>query len=505
MRVAFRTDASNLIGTGHFMRCLTLADSLNQSNARVRFICRHLPPYFQEMLEKRGYEYKLLESHVEDECLDELAHSHWLGVSQAQDAKDSLKALSDVKWDWLIVDHYGLDTIWESKSRIATAKIMVIDDIADRQHNCDVLLDQNYYLDARTRYIGKIPEHCQLLLGPRYALLRSEFRELRKKIKPRRGAVKRILVFFGGIDIDNYTERAVEALATINIPSLCVDVVIGAKHPALEEIKSGCEKHGFSLHVQTDQMAELMSKADLALGAGGITIWERCCMGLPTMVICTAPNQVEQVRHAAQAGLLIAPEVDDIEKKYFQRHLLALIENENLRILISQTSLNLMDEFTTERVTVVLKSQNIVIRKAIVEDMGNLFLWRNHSTIREVSRNNGTIAWEAHQQWFSSMLTATNKALVIGCFNENPIGVVRFDINDADAEAEISIYLVPENKQAEGLGKVLLQKAEDWLALNFPDIKFIRAEVLGKNKRSEKMFIQLQYRLESIYFTKRLK
>jgi len=291
--IAFRIDASNQIGTGHFMRCLTLADGLKKHGAHIRFVCRNLPEYLHKMLVEKGYEFLPLVSSQIDTPLDELAHASWLGVTQEQDAIDSVQALSDWSWDWLIVDHYALDARWESKLRQIVKHILVIDDIADREHDCDILLDQNFYTDMQTRYIDKVPSHCRLLLGPHYALLRAEFRELHQQVKPRSGLVKHVLVFFGGIDSHNYTGRTIEALSEIEIPDLHVDVVIGSQHPYCEEVESVCKKHGFILHVQTDKMAELMASADYAIGAGGSATWERCCLGLPTLILSLAYNQIE--------------------------------------------------------------------------------------------------------------------------------------------------------------------------------------------------------------------
>lgn len=290
--IAFRTDASDQIGTGHFMRCLTLADGLKQRGAQIRFVSRHLPEYLRSMLVAKGHEFALLDCVQNDVPLDELAHAHWLEVSQAQDAADSIRALSDSTWDWLVVDHYALDMRWENALRGTANKIMVIDDIADRQHDCDVLLDQNFYADMQTRYPSKVPFHCALLMGPRYALLRNEFRQLHEQVKPRNGPVKRIMVFFGGVDADNYTGRAIEALSEIAISGLHVDVVIGAPHPFREQIKAACVQHGFICHLQTDKMAELMAAADLAIGAGGSASWERCCLGLPALLVALADNQI---------------------------------------------------------------------------------------------------------------------------------------------------------------------------------------------------------------------
>ena len=208
------------------MRCLTLADALKQCGARIRFISRELPVHLRNMLVTKGMELVSLEGNVVGSLpTDELVHAHWLGTSQAQDAEATIQALSDQTWDWLIVDHYALDARWESAMRQTTKKIMVIDDIADRKHDCDVLLDQNFYADMQTRYVDKVPAHCQLLLGPRYALLRDEFRKLHEQVQPRTGSVKRILVFFGGVDADNYTGLAIDALAGLSDNGLHVDAV----------------------------------------------------------------------------------------------------------------------------------------------------------------------------------------------------------------------------------------------------------------------------------------
>ena len=194
-QIAFRTDASDQIGTGHFMRCLTLADGLKQRGAQICFVSCHLPEQLRSILVAKGHEFVLLDSVQNALALDELAHAHWLGGTQAEDAADTIRALSDRILDWLVVDHYALDFRWESALRQTAKKIMVIDDIADRQHDCDVLLDQNFYADMQTRYTGKVPSHCRLLLGPRYALLRDEFRQLHEHVKPCSGPVKRMLVF----------------------------------------------------------------------------------------------------------------------------------------------------------------------------------------------------------------------------------------------------------------------------------------------------------------------
>lgn len=501
MKIAIRVDASVQIGTGHFMRCLTLADRLRQRGAQVRFISRHLPEHLRSMLATKGHEFALLDNAQNDATLDELAHAHWLGVSQALDAADSIRALSDGTWDWLIVDHYALDFRWESMLRQAAKKILVIDDIADRQHDCCVLLDQNFYANMETRYSGKVHPHCQLLLGPRYALLRDEFRQLHKQVKPRNEPVKRILVFFGGIDANNYTGCAIEALTEIDIGGLNVDVVIGSQHPCREQIKVACAQHGFTCHVQTDKMAELMAAVDLAIGAGGSAIWERCCLGLPTFAICTADNQVEQVADAAREGLLYSPEIKGDLNQMIHRHFSALIDNSCLRQHLSRNGMQAVDGRGVLRVAWNLGCSGIEIRVASHDDTEQLFEWRNHPTVRAVSRNADLIDWESHQRWFASVLSTSDTLLLIGQCNGVPVGVVRFDIRND--EAEVSIYLVPGIKQA-GQGRDLLQSAECWFASNRPDVRKILAQVLEGNARSQRLFLGAGYQVESTNYSKRL-
>ena len=501
MLVAIRADASQEIGTGHIVRCLTLADALKQRGARIRFISRHLPEHLRNILETKGHEITLLDSPRDNATLDELVHARWLGVGQARDAEDSILALSDLTWDWLVVDHYALDFRWESMLRKAAKRIMTLDDIADRRHDCDVLLDQNYYADGAARYADKAPAHCKMLLGPRYALLRDEFLQLRGQIKARNGPVRRVLVFFGGVDADNYTGRAIEALCGAEIPDLHVDVVIGAQHPCREQIKAACAQHGFICHVQTDRMAKLMANADLAIGAGGSTTWERCCLGLPSLAICTADNQRKQIAEAAYGSLLYAPELESELIPAIRRHVIALMENGFLRQAISRNGMQAVDGRGVLRVTGNLDCNGIEIRVAVPDDSEKLFEWRNHPTIRAVSRKPDVINWEDHQKWFASVASSPDRLLLIGHCKGSPVGVVRFDIKSD--EASISIYLVPDIKQPVQ-GCDLLQCAEYWLTANRPEVHKVSAHVLGGNDRSQRLFSGAGYQVESINYSKGL-
>jgi UDP-2,4-diacetamido-2,4,6-trideoxy-beta-L-altropyranose hydrolase len=498
--IAFRTDASDQIGTGHFMRCMTLADELKMQGAQIRFISCNLPLHLIEMLNAKGMEYISLITDASQEPIDELVHSSWLGTSQTQDAQATLQVLADQSWDWIIVDHYALDERWEAEVRANCKKLMVIDDLADRQHDCDVLLDQNFYADMQTRYIGKVPEDCQLLLGPRYALLREEFRTLREKVKVRVGDVKKILVFFGGVDTDNYTSLAMQALAELNSKQQ-VDVVIGVQHPNREQIQQACINHGFICHVQTTRIAELMVDADLAIGGGGTATWERCCLGLPTISFCVAENQRKLIVDAAFAGLLYAPISRRNLVEVIRDHVDSLLENPTLIKLISNTAMKFVDGKGPLRIVSALGINPIEIKQASKDDSKDIFEWRNNKKIRDISINKDPISWEEHQRWFDAVLTDKNRELIIGKNKNKPVGVVRFDIeNDV---AEVSIYLVPESGYA-GQGRNLLLSAERWLNAKWPEIKRIHASVLDENDASKNLFLASSYHINKIYYQKNL-
>lgn len=354
MLVAFRVDASREIGTGHVMRCLALAEYLKKHMIRVRFIARHMPLYLLELIISKGFEFKQLSSQSDGRFNSDLQHAEWLGTSHYSDAEDTIAALADKKWDWLIVDHYGLDYQWELMMRGCAQKLLVIDDIADRQHACEVLLDQNFYMDMQTRYINKVPSHCNLLLGPNYALLRSEFGALRQQIKHRSGAVKNILVFFGGIDADNFTGTVLQLLADLVDTELHVDVVIGAQHPNLEQIQELCFTHEYVCHIQTIYMAKLMSTADLAIGAGGSASWERCCLGLPSLLIPIAKNQVNIAKALDLIGACVYVEPIDIIN--IKTIITNLINNQRQLELLSERSFALVDGQGVHRVYQVLVS-----------------------------------------------------------------------------------------------------------------------------------------------------
>lgn len=309
-RIAFRADASLEMGSGHVMRCLTLADALSEQGAECHFICRTHQGNLAELITARGHHCHLLaiepDSEQEPAEVPLLAHASWLGCGWEQDATQTLAILTDRHPDWLVVDHYALDDRWEQMMRPHVGMIMVIDDLADRSHECDLLLDQNLGRQPDD-YRERVPPHCMLLVGPHYALLRPEFAALRGYSLQRRQipTLKKVLITMGGVDKPNATSRVLEALRQAPLPLDCrICVVMGAKSPWLEQVETLAATLPWptEVRINVSNMAELMADSDLAIGAAGSTSWERCCLGLPTLMFVIADNQREVAHNLMSAG-----------------------------------------------------------------------------------------------------------------------------------------------------------------------------------------------------------
>lgn len=304
--IVFRTDASLEMGAGHVMRCLTLADALREQGAKCRFVCRAHQGHLADLIAARGHACHLL-SDVDLTVSDSsLAHAHWLVCGWEQDAAQTQAILADWQPDWLVVDHYALDARWERLMRPHVGNIMAIDDLADRVHDCDLLLDQNLGRQPDD-YRERIPSNCALLVGPHYALLRPEFAAMREYSLQRRQTpvLKQVLITMGGVDQPNATGRVLEALRQAPLPDDCrICVVMGSKAPWLAQVEALATTLPWptEVRVNVSNMAKLMANSDLAIGAAGGTAWERCCLGLPTFMLVIADNQREVAHHLLSAG-----------------------------------------------------------------------------------------------------------------------------------------------------------------------------------------------------------
>jgi len=355
LRIAIRTDASKCIGTGHVMRCLSLAETLSQQGAKVLFISRDLPGNLNAFINKKGFDLcRLPVSEIQDLNLDWNRHATWLGVPWRQDAEETLGYLQNWgKVDLLVIDHYALEAGWEVMLRPVVNRILVIDDLADRPHDCDFLLDQNFFCGFEKRYEKLVPVHCQKLLGPRYALLRPDFREVRATRRLRTGDVKKILVFFGSTDPTDETTKALEAIRLLDRADISVDVVVGIGNQKKETIQRRCKALPQThFYCQVDNMAELLADADLSLGAGGSTTWERFAVGTPSLLIAVAHNQEEHSQDLGSKGLVVyLGRSDQVDRKTILKQLERMLLSPSRLLAMESAGLKLVDGLGTKRVT----------------------------------------------------------------------------------------------------------------------------------------------------------
>lgn len=290
MRVIFRVDASLNLGSGHLMRCLTLAETLREHGVSTGFICRELVGNLIVLLKQKAMPVSVLPAASES-------------GDTAMDAEQSIVALGGDKPDWLVVDHYGLGKDWETRLRPHVGKLMVIDDLACRHHDCDVLLDQNYSIEGDRRYDGLVAPACNVLLGPEYALLRKEFKQIRAHLEPRLHQLKKILLFFTSGDDQGETLKAMQGIELFG-KAVSVDVVTGSTNPDNSEIRKKCAELDWDYHCQIDYMPRLIAQADLVIGAGGSSNWERCGLGVPALVTILADNQAPIAQALDGAGVI---------------------------------------------------------------------------------------------------------------------------------------------------------------------------------------------------------
>lgn len=328
--IFIRADASVNIGTGHIMRCLTLADELRPHGVAISFLCREEPGNLIHFIETKGYRVYCLPARIDRESERSLVQN----ILREQ----------PVFPDWLVVDHYGLDRSYESPLRKFVKHIMVIDDRANRSHDCDLLLDQNYRLNY-ARYQGLIPDDSVQLLGPEYVLLRSQFREARELLHRGNDGVKRLLVSMGGSDPNNETSKVLRAIQKLKTPDIATDVVIGASNPHRDDIEVLVSQiPQATCHFQVKNMAALMAAADIGIGAGGTTTWERCCLGLPSIVITLSEDQRDIATSLDKNGVVInLGWYETVTENMIKEAIEALIRDTNRRERLCVRGKNLID------------------------------------------------------------------------------------------------------------------------------------------------------------------
>ena len=508
-RIIIRCDASLMIGSGHVMRCRTLARELQRRGAEVTFLCRRQPGDLINLLEPEFAVLALPEQTLAAcEGLEGRdLYSSWLGCTQQQDAAQCLEVLADAGINgasWLVADHYGLDARWEAQllaglsGSDAAPKLLVIDDLADRPHQADLLLDQNFFGEATgQRYQNLVSQQCRQLLGPHYALLGLEYAQLHPLV-PARTELLRVLMFFGGVDLSNLTGRALEALMDPALADLSVDVVLGLHSPHRRKVEELVAlRPNTTLHEPLPSLAGLIARADLAIGAGGATTWERACLGLPSLVVAIAANQLPFAKALDQAGhLQLLSDGASVTAEQIRFALLARMTEPKPE----KASPALTDGWGAPRLAMAMLGPQgaISLRLAIAADEALLLQWANDPQVRVNSFSPEPIAPDDHHRWFQKGLSDPNRLLLIatavdGC----PIGQIRFDRQPANpSEAAVDLSL-DRCARGNGLAAALIRLGLQAMEQSWGPTVEVLAEVLGSNTASNACFARVGFTADS--------
>ncbi|MBL4759645.1 MAG: UDP-2,4-diacetamido-2,4,6-trideoxy-beta-L-altropyranose hydrolase [Mariprofundaceae bacterium] len=476
--ILFRADASCKIGVGHVIRCLTLADALTELGWRCHFAV--MPDTLNILPALAQSPYEIIQ--LNDQ-------------SELQDLEDHFK--SGVKL--LVVDHYDWSAAQESECRKWAERIFVIDDLANRPHDCDVLLDQA--LDrSDDDYSSLVPSPCPVLLGPSFSLLRPQFAKNvnAAKIKRKQNkSIQNILITLGGVAPIHLIEMVLDALQKADC-KVEVDLVLGTKSEISPSIISKVENLTFQVNLLSavKNVSDLMLKADLSIGTVGSTSWERCCLGLPAVVIATAENQMQNARSLHQYGAIeFLGKSESLSSSDIANVLKKLLHNNKVCLRMSNAAFALCDGIGAQRVSSLIFSQELAsdgqsvrLMPATYDDLDLIYKWQKHPNTRRYARNSEIPTYEEHVSWMSDTLLSRERLIWIIEHAGEPAGVLRLDQHKHDDECEVSIFIAP-NKIRMGISVAALRAVRQ----NIGNVS-ITAEILPENTASQKLFLKAGYK-----------
>ena len=442
MNTVFRVDASISAGSGHVMRCLTLADELRSKGIKSEFICKEHPGHLIDYINQRGYGTHLLPVKLDLPGVS-MSNNACLGGSVQSDAQETCSIIEGRIIDWLIVDHYAIDKEWESIVKPKVLQILIIDDLSDREHLCDLLLDKTFMRSAED-YKALTSADCSFLMGTGYALLRPQFKALRTQslIRRKSKCTNNILLFLGGSDAANISLDILEALNHSEFSKHAkVTLVLGSQSTLKDCIQETVSRLSFAVEVliDVDNMAQLMCNADLAIGAAGSSTWERACLALPTVQLCIAENQkkISDVLKKHKAAVTIHSPLQLVEG-------LDLIYRNHRKL--SLLSASLVDGEGANRVVNAMFN-NIEsmreLRPVAAQDCDFLLELQKQTGVRRYSRNPQVPSSKEHRIWFDELFNSALDVCYVISESGHSCGMIRLQFDKG--EAQVSVIVQPES------------------------------------------------------------
>ncbi|UHM89920.1 UDP-2,4-diacetamido-2,4,6-trideoxy-beta-L-altropyranose hydrolase [Rahnella victoriana] len=514
MKILFRTDASLKIGSGHIMRCLSLAKKLRDWGHTCAFVSREHTGNLNLTVFEAGFDvYSLPNNTVvrvsELTSAQIVHHAEWLGCSWHADAQQFNDIVDLFKPHIVVVDHYSLDESWEKFiQQKFTGTFVVIDDLADRKHYCNILIDQTI-MRKRKSYAKLVNENCTMLLGPNFAFIRDEFIQIRnyaisQRLKCREP--KKILVTMGGVDEHNVTEKILGHIKTLCLTAdWKITVVLGQLNPHIEKLRITATSYheNIDLVINSNNMASLMAEHDIAIGAIGGTTWERCTLALPTINIAIADNQLQIAEALQKLGMVVITTISpSLEEFKFCWSL--VLDNYQKQV---NKALSICDGHGVFRISQEIdplfdkEGNSIVLEYATSEDIKYIYSLQCLPETRKYARNPDIPTWEGHYNWMTTKLTDDNCYFYIIKVAGNSCGSLRIDSTntlEAANEFEISIFIDPNF-----FGRGIASSAMKILMKEHCE-KTLIATVLESNKASNILFKSLGFKKlnETQYFWK---
>jgi UDP-2,4-diacetamido-2,4,6-trideoxy-beta-L-altropyranose hydrolase len=468
----FRVDGSARMGTGHVMRCLTLADALGRRGFRATFVSRTLHPALADLIRQAGHDLHLLSPDGPAPLPEQGDYGLWLGTTQAHDARATCAWARATDLDpptLLVVDHYGLDREWEEivRAEFPDAPMLCIDDL-DRPHVGDVVVDSTLAKSADA-YRGRVPDGCTCLVGAEFALLRPDFAELRPQTLAARDAAyaqgrpaRHVLINMGGADEPDATGWVIDGLAQLaQAHGLTLHVLVGAAYPhgaRLDERRSALGS-GLEIHREIRDMAGFLAEMDLAIGAAGSSAWERCCLGLPSVMLVIADNQRGVARALADTGAAVDGGIFDpqVDPTSWAREIVEPLLPSDQLASLSMTARELVDGRGVTRAISAglaprIRSGHLALRPARMEDARLMHEWQSDPATRRFAVNPSVPAWADHLNWLDRKLSDQDCSFYIAVTDGIAAGIARLDKSTCPSPAgtsshrcrEVSIVTAPE-------------------------------------------------------------
>ena len=469
MTVVFRVDASSTIGLGHLRRCLSLATALNAIGGSCHFLCAETDFDCRALVEAANFSY----------------HPLGLFVGDWQADFENVKlALDRKKPEWVVVDHYGLDNQWHDAIKCQYGcKVGVIDDLANRDLHCDLLLDQNYSSDPAQKYAGRVLGKYLGLFGPAFAMLDPAF--VTAERYEFSDEVRSIGIFMGGTDALNISSRVIDAIESTGFSGR-VEVATTSGNPALEQLRERVSRaNDTRITIDLPNLAGFFSRHDMQVGAGGSATWERCCIGVPSILIPFVKNHNVVLDSLGQ--LQIASAIPwGWDNTLLVERISHLIKDSQQRRMQHEKGMSLVDGHGAVRVAIAMLRDQLQLRPATVDDSLRAYEWRNSPNIRAASHNSGAITLEGHQQWFMKMLQSENRRMFVAMVGSREVGHIRLD-RESEKD-EVSFYIDPKLNGL-GIGSRMLSAVE-----SRSRAEAIFGTVVKGNVVSHRLFEKNEYR-----------